>query len=51
MNWAFQKANLVIQKNNGEKVFGSGYPILPMKNPKVIIEEDLVFYYDAAEKW
>lgn len=48
LNLAFFKAEQVLKKNIGQKVFGTGFPTIPMQFPKTSLDREKVMFYDAA---
>ena len=47
MMLALFKATKVLKKNLNWKVFGTGFPSLPRKNPMTKVDKDSVIYYEA----
>ena len=50
INLAMFKANQILHKLKGVKVFGTGFPSLPREFPKTEVTEDYVIYYDGSHK-
>jgi hypothetical protein len=44
------KANEVLRKLRGIKVFGSGFPSLPRELPATEVTDDYTIFYDNSQK-
>ena len=48
LDLAMFKMDEVLKKLHKNKVFGDGFPILPLENPKVSMNENYTLFYDPS---